>query len=69
MKWRCPQPGKARQKNCPDIKDNGLCARKEWSSSITYSRDTKLEEFARGAVHCERIKDLLREEFSSENEV
>lgn len=42
MKWRCPQPDKARKRGCPDIKEDGRCIRKEWSGGITYFKEKKL---------------------------
>ncbi len=62
MKWRCPQPDKARGKGCLDIKEDGWCIRKEWSGDITYFKDNKLNTFTKGEVYCERIKDILHEE-------
>jgi len=62
MKWRCPQPDKARQRGCLDIKKDGRCIRKEWSGGITYFKEKKIDALAKAEVYCERIKDILREE-------
>jgi len=61
MKWRCPQPDKARQRGCLDIKEDGRCMRKEWSG-ITYFKAKKLGAPTKAEVYCERIKAILREE-------
>jgi hypothetical protein len=62
MKWRCPQPDKAGQRGCLDIKEDGLCIRKEWSGGITFFKEKKHDALAKAEVYCERIKTILREE-------
>ena len=61
MKWRCPQPDKARQTGCLDIKEDGRCIRKEWND-ITYFKIKGPAARATAEVYCERIKAILHEE-------
>jgi hypothetical protein len=61
MKWQCPQPERARQKGCLDIKEEGQCNRKEWSG-ITYFKKERLSAPVKAEVYCERIKAVLRED-------
>ncbi len=61
MKWRCPQPERARQKGCLDIKEDSQCVRKEWSN-ITYFKVKNHSEPSKAEVYCERVKAILREE-------
>jgi hypothetical protein len=60
MKWRCPQPGKARQMGCLNLTDDGQCIRKEWLG-MTYFKEKSLGPAARAEVYCERIRASLRE--------
>jgi len=62
MKYQCPQPGKARQKGCPDIVEDGRCLRKEWSGGITYFKERKRDKPIKAVFYCERIRETLREE-------
>lgn len=62
MKWRCPHPYKARQRGCPDIKEENLCMRKEWSGGIIYIKGKKLDAMPKAEVNCERIKATLHKE-------
>ena len=61
MKWRCPQPDKARQRGCLDIKEDGQCIRKEWSD-ITYLKAKGPDVQAKAEVYCDRVKATFREE-------
>ncbi|MEJ2738477.1 MAG: hypothetical protein P8105_01325 [Dehalococcoidia bacterium] len=61
MKWRCPQPDKARQIGCLDIEEDGRCIRKEWSGDITYFKEKKRDAMVRAEIYCERIKAILHE--------
>ena len=61
MKWRCPQPYKARQRGCLDIEEDGQCIRKEWSG-FTYFKAKGSDVQAKAEVYCERVKAIFREE-------
>jgi len=61
MKLRCPQPDKARQRGCLDIKEDGQCIRKEWSD-FTYFKVKGPDVQAKAEVYCDRVKAILREE-------
>ena len=62
MKWRCPQPDKARQRGCLDIKKDGRCIRKEWSGDITFRKEKNPDALVKATVYCERIKARLHED-------
>jgi hypothetical protein len=62
MRWRCPQPDKAMQRGCPDIKKDGRCIRKEWSGDITFLKGKNINAPVKAIVYCERIKATLHED-------